>query len=86
MLAFLFRKKKAQIYKVDKSQLPDEWQFDEKTGLPFGWIVEGTGSIQCLCPYCDYGKGYNAPFIAASPVQAIRECETCKRSFLALVC
>ena len=53
--------------------------------LPVAWIKEGTSSLQCLCPNCSYGNGYNEPFLSAHFTEVIRVCPTCKTKFVALV-
>ncbi len=54
-----------------------------KWNLPFGIIVEGTGSIQCICPRCEYSRGFNTPFLAPMPVAEVVECKTCGLTFIA---
>lgn len=58
--------------------------FKKKESLASGLIIEGTSSLQCICPVCDYGDGYvsNVVPVAASPHTV--KCSTCKTTFLSI--
>ena len=53
--------------------------------LPLAWIQEGTSTIQCLCPSCDYAQGYNEAFHAVGYKERIATCKSCGTTFVALV-
>jgi len=65
--------------------IPHDWPRTKLTRRPLGWIVEGTSTIQCLCPFCKYGEGYNRPIIYGVAGPDYRTCEKCGTKFLALV-
>ena len=53
--------------------------------LPHGRVVEGPWTIQCVCPQCAYGTGYNEPFLASVYEIEPRRCKTCGLLFSACV-
>lgn len=53
--------------------------------LPQGRVVEGPYTIQCVCPVCPYGTGYNEPFLASVYEQQPVTCPTCRLQFMGLV-
>ena len=73
--------------------IPENWKYEVTTirnwpfitKLPVCWIVEGTSQLQCLCPNCEYGKGYNEPFIFEVTEKKVLECPSCKIKFIGLV-
>lgn len=71
---------------VDKHErgIPDDWEYTIITKIPVGWIVEGTSTLQCLCPYCAYGEGYNEPIIYGQAFPQKKKCKKCGTVFLAL--
>lgn len=68
---------------VVKPMLPADWP--HRGRLPLAWIVEGTATLQCLCPYCDYAKGYNQSIALPLSTEQKAYCPTCGNEFLALV-
>lgn len=72
--------------------IPDEWRYETHlinkwpfiTKLPVAWVLEGTSTIQCLCPYCDYGKGYNEPFLTINATKKVLTCPTCNNQFIGI--
>ena len=48
-------------------------------------IIEGTASLQCACPDCEYGEGYLESFIPEFSEQQVVKCPTCELEFIALV-
>lgn len=73
--------------------IPKDWQYKRVFShrvigifpvykqLPVAWVVEGTSQIQCLCPYCEYGEGYNEPITAVFYKLAILQCKVCNTEF-----
>jgi hypothetical protein len=53
--------------------------------LPKGRVIEGPWTIQCVCPACPYGTGYNEPFLASVYEQQPVTCLTCQLTFMGLV-
>lgn len=70
--------------------IPNDWEYI-RTGifflkkLPVAWICSDYGPLQCLCPYCSYGDGYNKPIIAGFTVKKVVVCHKCNTKFMALV-
>ena len=60
------------------------WKYPFLRKLPFAWIVEGTSQIQCLCPSCDYAKGYNKPISLVFDIKAVLHCDRCDLDFYGL--
>ncbi len=59
------------------------WPFGEP--LPDGIIVEGTGTLQCVCPTCDYhSNGRKDNFIAVAAVEQVVTCPNCDTTYKAL--
>lgn len=78
----------------DETGIPDDWEYYRvKVTLPWwrfntafrkypvAWIVEGTNSLQCLCPNCAYAKGYNRPIMQIGTYMQVLHCETCGTDF-----
>lgn len=73
----------------DEDGITDGWTYVNvgkwwwRRRLPAAWIVEGTMSIQCLCPYCAYGTGYNEPILIPELNSDIKilKCKKCKTEF-----
>lgn len=73
--------------------IPEDWSYQNVRShkvlgfwpvykrLPVAWIVEGTSTLQCLCPYCEYGEGYNGTFIAGRSPPTELHCDTCGTDF-----
>ena len=74
-----------QVVPADQKGIPKDWKRTKLTKIPVGWIVEGTSTVQCLCPYCRYGEGYNKPVIYGVARPGYRTCSKCGTKFLALV-
>lgn len=51
---------------------------------PYGDIYEGTSTIQCCCPTCDYGRGRLDNFIEPAPVLRVVLCDKCQTKYVAL--
>lgn len=75
-------KKWIDKYRRVVQKIKDFYRF---RGLPAARYVEGTSTIQCLCPRCDYADGYNRPFIAASAIACVLTCDKCATKFVGLV-
>ena len=70
--------------------IPSDWEYSHigiwpfRRKIPHAWIVEGTSQIQCLCPACEYGRGYNEA-IGVGPLNSkpkVLICKTCNSEFL----
>lgn len=74
-------KERLQTLKTDKKVR----DYAKQQGLPNANIVEGTMTIQCCCPVCEYGDGYNKS-ILVYPLSrlALLTCKTCGTRFLGL--
>ena len=46
-----------------------------------GHMVEGTMTLQTVCPVCEYGEGYNEAIIAGLYKLRVLKCETCGTEF-----
>ena len=61
------------------------WIFKIPVKLPVAWIVEGTMSLQCCCPHCEYGEGYSDSFIYGQANKEVVKCDKCGTEFVGLV-
>ena len=52
--------------------------------FPVGYIVEGTSTIQNLCPYCPYGAESTESFIAVAPTMVVIQCRKCGKRYAGL--
>jgi hypothetical protein len=58
---------------------------EPSANIPNGRIVEGPWTIQCVCPVCPYGTGYNEPILRAVYERRPVTCLTCQLTFMGLV-
>lgn len=49
--------------------------------MRLGRVVEGTMSLQTVCPVCEYGLGYNECFIDGAYELRVLRCEVCGGEF-----
>lgn len=63
--------------------IPKDWKYID--GYPVAWIREWGCAIQCLCPKCDYAKGYNQPISMSFDTKTLLKCPTCNTEFIGLV-
>ena len=62
--------------------IPEDWKYTD--GYPEAWIREWCCAIQCVCPYCSYGYGYNECILPFNNVKKLVKCETCDTEFWAI--
>jgi hypothetical protein len=74
----LWRRAKAVVVKPT----PLEWIEMRKAKYLMGNVIEGTGTIQCVCPICPYGTGSNEPFLASVTIPAVVRCLRCHTIFI----
>jgi ribosomal protein S27E len=56
--------------------------YHSKRGFKPGLIMEGTTSIQVICPDCDYGKGTAITFFEPYRVVKLIKCKNCGKTFI----
>jgi hypothetical protein len=71
--------------------IPKDWEYIRPNffvfwkKIPVAWICNDYGQLQCLCPNCDYGKGYNKPIVNGRGKTKVEICKTCNTKFMAIV-
>jgi hypothetical protein len=50
-----------------------------------GRIIEGSSTLQCACPVCNYGEGYCESFLSTDPQLVTLTCKTCGVKFVGLI-
>ncbi len=77
--------------------IPDDWSYETEvvwnwswrwpfrtkteTKTPHAWVLEGTSQIQCMCPNCEYGRGYNEAISGVFDTLKYLKCDKCDTEF-----